>query len=246
MNFNCGIYCIKNLVNNKIYIGSSKNIKSRKYNHFYELRNNTHKNSYLQRSYNKYGKDNFIFYMLEYCSEDDITDREQFWMDITKCYDRDVGYNICLSPNNIKISEETREKLRIGSTGNKNCLGKKHTKEHIEKTANFHRGRKRSIETRNRISEKMSKYKYLVDKWIILYNNGYSYCKIGREYNVSASVVRSNLIKYNGNISTPKNKKYYHMINEVKQLYDYGYSYKQISEKLKIPYNRAYEYIKYR
>ena len=36
-----GIYTITNSINGKIYVGYSKNIKSRLYKHKYELRNNT-------------------------------------------------------------------------------------------------------------------------------------------------------------------------------------------------------------
>jgi hypothetical protein len=56
----CGVYCIKNTITNKVYIGSSLNIKSRLKTHIFSLKNNKHHSLKLQRSYNKYGKDNFI------------------------------------------------------------------------------------------------------------------------------------------------------------------------------------------
>lgn len=60
------IYQIKNLINNKIYIGSTiRPLYKRKYEHFSELRNNEHCNTYLQRSFNKYGEENFSFTILE-------------------------------------------------------------------------------------------------------------------------------------------------------------------------------------
>lgn len=48
----CGIYCLT--INNKNYIGSSKNIKKRLRRHRTLLRNNLHDNKYLQNLYNKY------------------------------------------------------------------------------------------------------------------------------------------------------------------------------------------------
>jgi group I intron endonuclease len=64
-----GVYQIRNLINNKVYIGSSKNIKSRRRDHLYYLRHGQH-NRYLQQDWNKYGENNFIFEVLLECSDD--------------------------------------------------------------------------------------------------------------------------------------------------------------------------------
>ena len=56
MKNNCGIYCIKNNINDKLYIGQSINLKRRKRKHFSELNTNHHVNTHLQRAYNKYAK----------------------------------------------------------------------------------------------------------------------------------------------------------------------------------------------
>ena len=50
-----GIYCIENGINHKKYIGQSKNILYRWKKHISALNSNTHDNSYLQSSWNKYG-----------------------------------------------------------------------------------------------------------------------------------------------------------------------------------------------
>jgi len=57
---NIGIYKIQNITDNKVYIGSSVDIKSRQYKHFWMLTLGSHYNSHLQSSYNKFGKDSFI------------------------------------------------------------------------------------------------------------------------------------------------------------------------------------------
>lgn len=64
-----GIYSIKNKVNGKIYIGQSTDIIDRLRHHLSELRHNRHSNSYLQRSFNKYGEENFEFDVVEECLE---------------------------------------------------------------------------------------------------------------------------------------------------------------------------------
>lgn len=48
------IYKIKNNINDKVYIGSTKDFEKRKSRHLNELKNNKHHSIYFQRFYNKY------------------------------------------------------------------------------------------------------------------------------------------------------------------------------------------------
>lgn len=89
-----GIYYIENLINNKKYIGQSNNIKDRWRRHISELNKNKHHNDYLQKSWNKYGENNFMFEIIEYCSIENLDDREQYWIDFYNTMDRDFGYNL--------------------------------------------------------------------------------------------------------------------------------------------------------
>ena len=75
-----GVYKITNIINNKFYIGSSKNIEKRLKNHFNNLKNNTHCNKHLQNAYNKYGKDAFISEILEITSEYNLRSREDYYI----------------------------------------------------------------------------------------------------------------------------------------------------------------------
>ena len=60
-----GIYQIKNLKTDKVYIGSSKNIYKRWEQHKKSLNQNKHHSPYLQRSWNKHGSDCFKFSIIE-------------------------------------------------------------------------------------------------------------------------------------------------------------------------------------
>lgn len=60
-----GIYRIINKENGMIYIGQSKNIKTRWKNHLSDLKRNAHINLQLQSDYNKFGHECFEFKVLE-------------------------------------------------------------------------------------------------------------------------------------------------------------------------------------
>ena len=56
-----GVYQIRNVVNGKFYVGSSKDIKNRHAAHRKLLRGNRHHCAHLQAAWNKYGEDCFKF-----------------------------------------------------------------------------------------------------------------------------------------------------------------------------------------
>lgn len=60
------VYCIENIVNNKKYIGQSIDFDFRKKTHLKKLKTNTHGNSHLQSSWNKYGE-KFCFFCSRNC-----------------------------------------------------------------------------------------------------------------------------------------------------------------------------------
>lgn len=77
-----GIYKITNIKNNKFYIGSTSDSFLKRWNHHINaLRRGTHKNSHLQRAFNKYGEESFKFEIIETCSKDLCLIREQIYLD---------------------------------------------------------------------------------------------------------------------------------------------------------------------
>lgn len=73
-----GVYCIKNKINNKVYIGESINIPNRWEKHLNKLNNKTHGNYALQSDYLKYSYENFEFTVLEYIDVPDNFDPDMF------------------------------------------------------------------------------------------------------------------------------------------------------------------------
>lgn len=71
------IYQILNTVNQNRYIGSSKKIEIRFKNHKKELKSGNHHCIALQRAWNKYGEENFIFETIKETNEENIILDEQ-------------------------------------------------------------------------------------------------------------------------------------------------------------------------
>jgi group I intron endonuclease len=111
---NSGVYSITNLVNNKRYIGSSIDLFKREKRHFSTLKKNTHFNSYLQQSFNKYGQLAFSFEVLEY-REEDLLKTEEKYINFYNASDREKGYNLISHPTQgnrgLKWSQQSKDKL---------------------------------------------------------------------------------------------------------------------------------------
>lgn len=90
---NGGIYKIVNTKNNKVYVGKAKNFANRKRQHFNSLLEGSHYNKYLQRSFDKYGIENFEFIVIEHCCVEDMNDRERYWIKELESEYADKGYN---------------------------------------------------------------------------------------------------------------------------------------------------------
>ena len=146
-NYDCGIYRIKNIANGKCYIGSSSCTKRRKQNHFIDLRNNTHHSIKLQRAFNKYGENIFIFELLVYCEERMLINYEQQFLDFYS-----PEYNMSKVAGRVEITDELKT-LRSKINKGKPCrpetraklrainIGRKATDKTKEKMSLTRRGR---------------------------------------------------------------------------------------------------------
>ena len=116
-----GIYIIRNTENGRAYIGQSVNIKHRLARHLSELRSGVHCNRHLQRAFAKYGETAFEQGTLQKCSPEELTEKEQKWIDIFK--EGDLVYNIQMeaggSPAGLPVSLDTRRRISITLTGQK-------------------------------------------------------------------------------------------------------------------------------
>lgn len=160
-----GIYSIKNLFNNKQYIGSSLDLNRRIKKHLNDLRKKKHDNEYLQRSFNKYGESQFEIYIIEQCEESELTELENTWMKHYKSTNRKYGFNLAEDPRHPgRLCKEAREKISKAKSGkNHHFWGKELSKEHKIKVSDSLIGNKRALgmkhseETLQKMSDKAKK-----------------------------------------------------------------------------------------
>lgn len=115
----CGIYKIANAINDKVYIGQSRSYERRRASHLNKLSKNKHENSHLQRSWNKYGRENFTVDLIEVCEIEVLTERENHWMNHYESFNDSKGYNKLMpSENNLSYahSDSSKELLSKAKT----------------------------------------------------------------------------------------------------------------------------------
>lgn len=118
-----GVYKITCLPTSKSYIGSTTDLRKRKYWHWGDLRANRHHNRHLQYAWNKYGVGCFTFEVIELVMfVEYLHEREQYWLDYYQASDPKRGFNAgkvaCAPWLGRSHSEETRQKLSERSKSN--------------------------------------------------------------------------------------------------------------------------------
>ena len=123
-----GIYLITNLTNNKVYIGSSNDMRRRASEHHHYKSKNSNKP--LSRAISKYGITNFSFAILEEWKKEQFSStlefsqylykREQFYLDQFFAQDfinrtnrkfRELTYNICPIAGGTRGMERSKESI---------------------------------------------------------------------------------------------------------------------------------------
>ena len=134
-----GVYRIRNLSNNKFYIGSAHSLYNRFIQHKQALQYNKHHSQYLQRAFNKYGTNQFIMEILLICDSEYLLYYEQQLI-----YELCPEYNmnkLATSNKGYKWSQESRLKLSNSLKGNTCALGHVLTEESKVKISNSLKGK---------------------------------------------------------------------------------------------------------
>lgn len=172
------IYLLTNKINEKIYVGQSKDVNQRWRHHKASVKNNR-PTQIVHHAMIKYGLDNFVFEVIAGCkTQEDINWAEEYFINY---YDSiNNGYNLtnggCVAPKTEEwkrkvseklmgheVTQETRDKVSKGNTGKIRSdefkkdvgdfwRGKERTKEHRENLSKSLTGNKLSEETKQKIS----------------------------------------------------------------------------------------------
>lgn len=119
-----GIYLILSFVNGKRYIGSACFLRRRRNEHLSILKKGMH-NKYLQNHFNKYGENDLLFKIIEFCNKEKLIEREQYWLDLLH-----PEFNILkIAGSNMgsTYNDECKKKKSLRMLGNKYMLGKHHS-----------------------------------------------------------------------------------------------------------------------
>jgi len=148
-----GIYIITNTVNGNFYIGSSVHVRVRIVEHLWSLRNNRHRNKYLQSAWNKYGEECFVFAPLLYCDRSMTLYYEQTCLDKLK-----PEYNFAKDAKapmlGVSFSDEHKRKIGDAHKGELSSRYGTHLSEDQKQhLSEVNKGKQFSDETRAKMRE---------------------------------------------------------------------------------------------
>ena len=143
-----GIYKIENLINGKVYIGKSIDIQKRFKSHINESfdKNKPSYDHLIHKAIRKYGVENFSFNVIEECLEDDLNNKEIYWIsffDSCVLDGPDKGYNMTRGGEgkasiNIDIMKELWDDgLSINEISKKLCCDRHAVSRRIKEYENF-------------------------------------------------------------------------------------------------------------
>lgn len=239
------IYKITNKTNGKMYIGRSKSVESRFYKHIRIAETFSESDNHFQAIHGaikKYGKENFIFDIIEECSEENANERESYWINQLKTQNKSYGYNLTSGGDGVlNRSEESKAKWLA------KMLGRHLSEEHKQKISESNKGKIISEEVKQKISKANS------GENNGMFDNTHS-LKTREKMSISQSrrLNRDPLTeehKQRNRSATQKQDFSYRIPKEIKEqvvpLYSSGkFTKKQIAEKLGLKYNSVVKIIR--
>jgi hypothetical protein len=128
----CGIYCLKNLSTQKVYIGQSTNLKKRKYEFFRifsKRKSITYRSSFVE-AVKSSNKNDWRHEILCYCPKGSLDEMERFFIEAYKSTNPEFGYNEAVGGRGalgVKRSAETRKRMSENNV-NRGKFGVEHNR----------------------------------------------------------------------------------------------------------------------
>lgn len=232
----CGIYLIRNKINNKIYIGQSVNIYRRWTEHLragqpqkYSMKSIRDSKTPIHLAMQKYGINNFEIQLLEKCNKENLDIREQYWIKILKSNDNNIGYNIANGgQKNFILKGEEHSQAKLNQQEVNEIIN-------LLKTTNL------------TLSEISKKYHNISNSTLCMINTGKSWYNPDLKYPIRKTYTGSRGSK------NPKAKFTEEQVLEIRRLYSKGKTLKDIPLKYKkiasdsailaIMYNKTYKHL---
>lgn len=162
-----GIYCIRNKVNGKCYVGQAQDIEVRWNRHKYDANNGS--DYHIHRAFRKYGIDQFEFSVLEECDIDQLNDKEIYWIDQYDSFNK--GYNMTLGGDGYNLgknsySKEYREQYNLDHKDEiKRCMKECSKQYYLD-----HKEQKRQYSKQYNLDHKERKKQYMKE-YMRMYRN---------------------------------------------------------------------------
>jgi group I intron endonuclease len=150
------VYRWTNQINGKEYLGSTAKAKRRLYTsrpRALDLKSLESKNMPIYKAILKYGHENFIFDIIEYCQPLEAIQREQYYLD-----NFDFSYNVLAKADSLLGYEHTKETL-TKMKGRKNLLGFKHKPETLKNLRELQTAKNHSEQAKLKMREVWAKRK---------------------------------------------------------------------------------------
>lgn len=173
-----GVYCLENIYNGRMYIGSSTDVMSRRNSHLCLLRKGKGHSKELQYSYDEDGEDAFLFYVIEACTKDVLRQREAYWIDNTSCLT--TGFN--------KVRMEVTQKT-IKNILTKPAIRNIHSQKTKDKISLFHKANQEKFVGSKNGKSKLNEEQVYEIKTLISKEN--SFGSISRRFKVGTSAISS-------------------------------------------------------
>jgi group I intron endonuclease len=171
-----GIYCLESKLDNRVYIGSSKNIGRRISEHYNNLINNTHSNKKLQNFINKYTTSQLILHIVIISTDRNaLFNIETEFIKFLNCCEN--GFNLSSTSRGGISSKE--QKLIVGQRMKLVNTGKICTEEHKRKV-----GKAKSIQNKGSKNPNAKLKEENIVEIRLMWENGSMYEEIMNKFNI--------------------------------------------------------------